>query len=250
VIVEAIVAGLAAGLFGALVGLGGGILMVPALALLFGLPMSAAIPASLVGVVATAMGGTAMYVREGHTNAVLAVRAGCATVVGAAVGARIAVGIPDDTLQIAFSLLLFFIVWRMVRSANHDAVGGAPSLWKAAGLFTGAGLLAGMLGVGGGVLNVPAIRLALRRPMLEAVATSTMIIAFTASAGAATYAAAGLLQWPLAAGCATGAFVGARAGAYLAPRVPRRTLQTVFVVVILYVAVEMGVRGFNLPWWR
>ena len=92
--------------------------------------------------------------------------------------------------------------------------------------------------------------LALKRSMIVAVATSTMIIAFTASAGAATFASAGFMKWPLATGCATGAFVGGRLGAWLAPRIPRQTLQTIFIGVLFYVAVEFAVRGLGLPWWR
>jgi uncharacterized membrane protein YfcA len=250
-ILESITAGLIAGLFGALVGLGGGVLMVPALVLLFNLPMTEAIPASLVGVVATAMGGTAMYLKENHTNPELAVRAGCATILGALAGAKVAVHTPERWLELAFAVLMFIIVWRLNRARNHEPTAQAyPAVWKAGGLFAGAGLLAGLLGVGGGVLNVPAIRLALRRPMLEAVATSTMIISFTAAAAAAAHAAAGHMNWSVAVGCATGAFAGGRAGAFLAPRLPRRSLHWVFVAVVLYVAIEMAVRGLGVPWWR
>jgi uncharacterized membrane protein YfcA len=251
VILESIVAGLFAGVFGAVVGLGGGILMVPALTLLFGVPMSDAIPASLVGVVATAMGGTASFLKKGHTDTALAIRAGAITVLGALIGARLGVLVPERALQLGFALLIFIIVWGMFRGRhNDDHTSGDASLWRALGLFLGAGLLAGMLGVGGGILNVPAIRLALKRTIIVAVATSTMIIAFTGIAGASVYASAGMLKWSLAAGCATGAFVGGRMGAALAPRIPRKHLQQIFVFVILYVGIEMAVRGFELPWWR
>lgn len=250
-IYEAIVAGFAAGLFGALVGLGGGVILVPMLTLLFDVPMSQAIPASLVGVVATAMGGTSKFLNDGHTDVQLAVRAGCVTAIGAMIGARVGGYLPDRTLEIGFALLLFLILWRLAvqRADEKDGVAVASPA-RAIGLFGGAGLIAGLLGVGGGVLNVPALRLALKKDMLVAVATSTMIVSFTAGAGAAVYASAGLLNWSLAAGCATGAFVGGRLGALLAPRVSSRTLQRIFLFVILYVAVEMLAHGLELPWWR
>jgi len=251
VILESVVAGLFAGVFGALVGLGGGILMVPVLTLLFGLPMSEAIPASLVGVVATAMGGTASFLRTGYTDTSLAIRAGAITVLGAMIGARLGVLVPERALQLGFALLVFVIVWRMFRGRNNeDHAPGDANVGRAFGLFLGAGLLAGMLGVGGGILNVPAIRLALKRTMIAAVATSTMIVAFTGTAGATMYASAGMLKWSLAAGCATGAFVGGRIGAAWAPRVPRKQLQQIFMIVIIYVGIEMAVRGLELPWWR
>jgi uncharacterized membrane protein YfcA len=250
-ILEAITTGLVAGTFGALVGVGGGVIMVPALILLFGMPIIYAIPASLAAVVATATGGTARYLREGHADAPLAVRAACVSVIGALIGVKLAVRTPEQALEVAFSILLFVIAWRMARpgsEAGHND--HPPSFWRAAGLFGGAGLIAGLLGVGGGILNVPAIRLALQRSMLAAVATSTMIIAFTASVGALAFASAGYVQWPVAAGCATGAFFGGRLGALLAPRIPRRGLQLIFAFVLFYVAMDMAAQGLGLPWWR
>jgi uncharacterized membrane protein YfcA len=225
--------------------------MVPVLILLFGMPIIYAIPASLAAVVATATGGTAKYLREGHADAQLGVRAACISVVGAVIGARLAVRTPEQILQIAFSVLLLIIAWRMARPGSEGGdTGRPPSFWRAATLFGGAGVIAGLLGVGGGILNVPAIRLALRRSMLTAVATSTMIIAFTASVGALAFATAGYVQWPVAAGCATGAFFGGRLGAWWAPRIPRRGLQLIFAVVLSYVAVDMAAQGLGIPWWR
>lgn len=250
-IFESIFAGFVSGLFGGLVGLGGGVILVPILTLLYGVPMSQAIPASLVGVVATAMGGTTKFLFDGHTDVQLAVRAGCVTAIGAIIGARVGGYLPDRTLETGFALLLFLILWRLaVQREPSEGDDQNVSLARAIGLFGGAGMLSGLLGVGGGVLNVPALRLVLKKDMLVAVATSTMIISFTASAGAAVYASAGQLDWSLAAGCATGAFVGGRLGALLAPRVSRRNLQRIFLFVILYVAIEMLAHGLELPWWR
>jgi hypothetical protein len=251
VIFESILAGLVAGVLGALLGLGGGFILVPILTLLLGLPLSTAIPASLVGIIATAVGGSAMFIREGHTDRPLAVRAVGISMVFALVGARLAVLVPARVIEIAFALLLIAVVAKMIRPAvDRGWAGHTLSLWIAGGMFAGAGLVAGMLGVGGGVLNVPALHLALRRPMIIAVATSTLMVAFTAAAGAASYAALGYVDWSLAAGCATGAFVGGRIGAFTAPRAPLGVVRTIFALVLLYVAVEMLARGLDLPWWR
>jgi uncharacterized membrane protein YfcA len=197
------------------------------------------------------MGGTASFLKKGHTDTTLAIRAGAITVLGAIIGARLGVLVPERVLQLGFALLIIVIVWRMFRGRNdEDHAPGDASFGRAFGLFLGSGILAGMLGVGGGILNVPAIRLALKRSMIVAVATSTMIIAFTGTAGVTMYASAGMLKWSLAAGCATGAFVGGRIGAGLAPRVASKHLQQIFVIVIIYVGIEMAVRGLELPWWR
>lgn len=250
-ILESILAGLAAGTLGALLGLGGGFILVPILTLLLGLPLTTAVPASLVGVIATAVGGSAMFIREDHTDRPLAVRAAGMSVAFALIGARLAVRVPASVLEVAFALLLIAVVIKMMRRpVDHASGAQPPSLWLAGGLFAGAGLIAGMLGVGGGVLNVPALHLALRRPMIVAVATSTLVVAFTAAAGAAAYAAAGYVDWSLAAGCATGAFLGGRIGAFVSPRAPLRVVRSIFVVVLIYVAIEMLVRAFDLPWWR
>jgi uncharacterized membrane protein YfcA len=248
---EAAIAGVVAGIVGALLGLGGGIVMVPALVLLFGLPMGEAVPASLVGVVATALGGTAKYLRASHTDSTLAIRAGLVTIAGAIVAARVAVYLPDRVLQITFGVVLLVITWHLAFGKKGDEPSeGAMPMSKAVGLFVGAGFASGLLGVGGGILNVPAIRLAMKRTMLTAIATSTMMIAFTAGAGAATYASADMIRWPLATGCALGTFAGGRIGATLAPRLKNRALQWVFTIVLFYVAVEMAVRGLGIPWWR
>lgn len=249
-ILESLALALISGLFGGLVGLGGGIILVPALSLVLGVPITIAIPVAQVAVVATAMGGTGRYIKDGHADMMLAIRAGSVTVIGALVGAKVGVLIPARTLELAFAVLIFVIVVQMLRRNSQTTPPGPPAVKRAGLLFLVAGLLAGMLGVGGGILNVPAIRLALKRTLITAVATSAMIVAFTGAAGATVYARAGRLDWLLAASCTTGAFTGGMLGATLSSRIKRSTLQTIFVVVLLYVAIEMTVRALSLPWWR
>ncbi len=249
-ILEPLALALVAGFFGSLVGLGGGIVIVPALALVLGFPMTTAIPAGQVAVVATALGGTGRYLREGHGDIMLAVRAASVTVLGAVVGARVGVLIPERVLELGFAAVIFVVGVNMFRQKADVPVDGPPRVAHAGGLLLLGGLLAGMLGVGGGILNVPAIRLWLKRTLPAAVATSSMIVAFTGSAGAAVYVGAGLMDWRLATACITGAFVGGNLGARVGSRLKRSTLQWVFLVVILYVGVEMTVRGLDLPWWR
>lgn len=250
-IIESVLAGLLAGAFGALVGLGGGILLVPILTLVVGLPLPQAIPASLVGVVATAIGATAINLREGHAEWPLALRVAGIAMVAAIAGAQISRYVASSMLYILFALLLLAVTGRMMMETRvREPRKPRDSKWLAGVMFAGAGLTSGLLGVGGGILNVPAVHLALRRRMLTATATSSVIIAFTAAAGASSHAAAGGVIWPVAVACATGTFIGGRAGATLAPKLPRRALQWVFVVVLLYVAVEMAARGLGLKWWR
>jgi uncharacterized membrane protein YfcA len=249
-ILEPLLLALVAGFFGSLVGLGGGIVLVPALALGLGLPITVAIPAAQVAVVGTALGGTGRYIREGHGDIILAIRAASVTVLGAVIGARVGVLIPPHALELGFAALIFVVSANMMRKSADVEVEGPPRTVRAGLLFLAGGLLAGMLGVGGGILNVPAIRLYLKRSMVMAVATSAMIVAFTGAAGAAVYAHAGHMDWRLATACTTGAFTGGHLGARVGSRLKRTTLQWIFLVVILYVGVEMTVRGLSLPWWR
>jgi hypothetical protein len=178
------------------------------------------------------------------------VRAASVTVLGAVVGARVGVLIPARALELGFAALIFVVSVYMVRQRADVEAEGPPRVAHAGALFLVGGLLAGMLGVGGGILNVPAIRLSLKRTLSMAVATSAMIVAFTGAAGAAVYAQAGHMDWALATACTTGAFAGGNLGARVGTRLKRSTVQRVFLVVILYVALEMTVRGLNLPWWR
>lgn len=249
-ILESLVLALISGLFGGLVGLGGGIVLVPALSLVLGVPITMAIPVAQVAVVATAMGGTARYIRDGHADMMLAIRAGSVTVLGALAGAKVGVLIPARALELGFAALILIIVVQMLLRKSQATPPGPPAVKRAGLLFLVAGLLAGMLGVGGGILNVPAIRLALKRTMITAVGTSAMIVAFTGAAGATVYARAGRLDWLLAASCTTGAFAGGILGASLSSRIKTSTLQYIFLVVILYVGIEMAVRALSLPWWR
>ena len=100
--------------------------------------MSMAIPASLVGVVATAMGGTTKFLFDGHTDVQMAVRAGCVTAIAAMVGARVGGYLPDRTLETGFAVLLFIIVWRLAVQRDPGQDGGqAASPARAAGLFVG-----------------------------------------------------------------------------------------------------------------
>src|SRR5204862_7785974 len=121
----------AAGLLGALTGLGGGIVIVPMLTLLFGIDLRYAIGASLVSIIATSSGAAAAYVREGFTNVRVGVLLEIATTIGALVGAAVAGYTPTSLLAVLFGLILLFTAVRSIRPRQEHALLTAPDKWSA-----------------------------------------------------------------------------------------------------------------------
>jgi len=258
-----ILSGLAAGAFGALLGLGGGILIVPILTLGFGVPLTAAVGTSLICVIATSTGAAAINVRAGRADVRLGMTLGAGTVVGALTGAVVAGFLPERLLAALFALLLAYTAFTMARGllrrrpqADDDASldPAAPDGPRApayrsrrmplalGGSFL-AGNVSGLLGVGGGIVTVPLIHLVIGAPMRIAVATSNFMIGLTAAAGAYAYLFRGDVDPRLAAPVVLGVAGGAAIGAALSARLRTSWLVGLFVVVVLYVAVQMALRA-------
>ena len=258
-----------AGLLGSLLGLGGGIIIVPALTLLFGYPMQEAIGASLVAVIATSTGSASYYVEEGVSNVRLGLILGVVTSLGGLVGALIAVYTDQFILALLFGLVLIYTAFYMLRSGEAGGICpigpcgkfdlscsyqegdekveyGVRNLGKGmAGSLVG-GVQSGMLGVGGGVINVPVMRLWMGVPMRAACATSNYMIGITALAGAIVYFQFGLIMAGLAAVVAIGVLCGALLGSRLSKRVQGKTLKTVFSIVLVSVAILMFLKAVGV----
>ncbi len=256
--------GLLAGAFGAMLGLGGGILIVPILTLGFGVPLTAAIGTSLICVIATSTGAAAVNVRAGRADVRLGITLAAGTVVGAATGGVVAGLLPERLLAGLFALLLAYTAVTMLRglraagtpdeAASPDADPSAPDGPGAPGYrhrrmpagigvsFVG-GNVSGLLGVGGGIVMVPLINLVLGAPLRVAVATSNFMIGITAAAGAYAYLFRGDVDPRLAAPMVLGVAAGAALGARISPRVRTSWLTVLFVVVAAYVAVQMALRA-------
>lgn len=258
-----------AGLLGSLLGLGGGIIIVPALTLIFGYPMQEAIGASLVAVIATSTGSAAYYVDQGMSNVRLGLMLGIITSLGGLVGAMIAVYTDQYILALLFGLMLLYTAYYMVRNREEAGICpvgpcgtfdlscsyaegeqkveyGVENLGKGmAGSLVG-GVESGMLGVGGGVVNVPVMRLWMGVPMRAACATSNYMIGITALAGAIVYYQFGLISAVLAAVVAIGVFGGALAGSRLSKRLQGKTLKTIFSVVLVSVAALMFLKSVGV----
>jgi len=263
-------ASLLAGLVGSLFGLGGGIIIIPALTLVFGLPIKEVIGASLIGVIAASTGAATRYVSEGMVNVRLGMVMEPATTLGSIVGALLAVYLDQHVLAAAFAAILVYASVYMYRGPQshvdepdrcveslsctfQDPLPGKCVSYKVRNLGRGllasfgAGNMAGMLGGGGGIGKVPGMNGWMGVPMRAAAATSNFMIGVTALAGAAVLYANGLISPVLAAVVAVGVF----AGASLGPRISRRTagtsLRRAFAVVMLLIAVLMVLQAAGLP---
>jgi uncharacterized membrane protein YfcA len=262
-----------AGLLGSLVGMGGGIIVIPALTILFGVDIRHAIGASIVAVIATSSGSAARYVRRHMSNLRLAMVLELATVAGALLGALVAGWVPARVLQLLFGGLLTYTAVAMVRhgaaraataprpdaladrlalhGSYHDEGEGRDVPYRVGRTTLGlsvsglAGLMSGLLGVGGGVLKVPAMTVGMGVPLKVATATSNFMIGVTAAAGAAVYFMRGDVL-PLVTGpVAVGVLLGATAGARILGRVPGRVVRGLFVAVAAVTAVRMLLEGIR-----
>lgn len=260
----------AAGMLGALTGLGGGMIIVPMLTLLFGVDIRYAIGASLISVIATSSGAAAAYVREGYTNIRIGMFLEVATTVGAVGGAYIAGLISTSAIAVIFSLVLVYSAFRSLRTREEHSTGGPPDKWGTRlrmdgtyptpqgiqsytvhnvptgfSLMFAAGILSGLLGIGSGAVKVLAMDQVMRLPFKVSTTTSNFMIGVTAAASAGVYLHRGyidpIIAFPVMLGVLAGALTGARvlAGA----KVP--ALRAVFTVVIVFLAVEMAYKGLR-----
>lgn len=257
--------GLAAGAFGATLGLGGGVLIVPILTLGFGVPLTAAIGTSLVGVIATSTGAAAINVRAGRADVRLGITLAAGTVVGAVMGGILAGVLPERVIAGFFAALLVYTAASMLRrvlvppAASSAELGVDPTVpdgpsapayrMRRVPLAIGASLVAGnvsgLLGVGGGVVTVPLVHLVMGAPLRISVATSNFMIGITAAAGAYAYLFRGDVDVRIAAPVVLGVAAGAALGALLAARLPTRALGAIFVLVLGYVGIQMALRAFG-----
>ena len=302
--------GAAVGLFGSLLGLGGGILLVPLLTLGFGRPLREAVAISLVSVIVTSSAGAGVYLRRHVANLRLGMVLELFTACGALAGGLIAFALPVPVLEGLFALLLAWVGLSMLRrreaapaALDGDAdppvpaaeelaavptptvPAGAPPVSSPAPAFRPvgggagaialaqpmsfaaslsgpgylvdrlgfgalgalfAGVVSALFGVGGGIIKVPLMNLAMGVPLKVATATSNMMIGITATSSAVIYLLRDEMDPYLAGPVALGVFVGASIGARVVNRIDTRLLRMLFVVVLLVTAVQMGAKAVGL----
>jgi uncharacterized membrane protein YfcA len=261
-----------AGLIGAMIGLGGGIIITPLLVLGFGIDMRYAMGAALCSVIATSSGAAAAYLRDGISNMQIGMFLCIATTIGAVCGAMLAVVLDQSLLAIIFGVALLVTVALSLRKRSEAVVeptdsdplakslrlpGTFPSdcgpvSYGVASVVPGfivmwvAGVLSGLLGIGSGAFKVVAMDQIMRVPFKVTTATSNFMIGVTAAASVGIYLKKGYLDPALVAPVALGVLAGAFAGARLLTVVPVNLLRAIFLVAVSVIAVQMIARGMGI----
>jgi len=244
-LLELVAVGLVSGSLGALFGVGGGIILVPGLIFVADLSFTGAVATSLVCVVATSVAGSAVFLRREVVDLDIAVELQFFTVIGAVAAGLAAVVIPTAPLYFGFAGLLLVTAYHMrpPPATRGPDRADRPRRRAARGASVGAGLVSGLLGVGGGVLNVPILHLLLGLPFERAVAGSIYIIGVTAGAAAAVYLARGDVHVSVAGATMLGTVVGASLTAAWGVRLDQRLLKLGFALLLVVVAIRMVGRG-------
>jgi uncharacterized membrane protein YfcA len=256
---------LLAGLLGALTGLGGGVVIVPVLTLLFHVDIHYAIGASLVSVIATSSGAAAAYVREGYSNIRIGMFLEIATTLGALLGAYLTAKVTTNAIGIVFGVVLLYSAYASFRQKHEQAAYGEPTgLAKTLkmygsfpsgpgtqekytskripggfGLMFTAGTLSGLLGIGSGAVKVLAMDQAMGLPFKVSTTTSNFMIGVTAAASAGIYLSHGYISPELAMPVMLGVLGGSLVGSKILVRAEVKTLRMVFAVVIVVLGLEM-----------
>jgi uncharacterized membrane protein YfcA len=260
-----------AGLIGALTGLGGGAVLIPALVLLFHVDIHYAMGASLIAVIATSSGTAIAFLRDGYTNIRIGMLLEIGAVIGALGGALLVTMISAGSIAVVFGLVMFisaYLTWR--RKEALDAQRTTSHAWAtylqldgthqtrkgkasyrvqnvpfALGVMTLAGALSGLLGIGSGTLKVLAMDQMMRLPYKVSTTTSSFIIGITAAVSAGVYFSQGYINPGLTFPVMLGVLLGAVTGAKVLVKAPTKKLRLIFSVVVLAMGIEMIYKGLT-----
>lgn len=246
-------AGTLAGVVGALLGLGGGIFLVPALTLLFHFPVRVAVGTSLVSVIATSAGVAASASKESGADVMLALRLEIATAAGAVLGGLLAGLVNASALSILFAIVVFVTAaYTLVKSLNRQDDEAmyrrdyTPRRWAAGSTTAGlAGMVSGLLGVGGGFIKVPTMYAVMGVPLGIATATSNFMVGITAAASVFVYIGRGDVHPLIAVPTVSGVFLGAVLGTSVQSHVKVGALRWALIVLLVGIGVQMFLRGLH-----
>ncbi|PEV57457.1 permease [Bacillus cereus] len=262
-----------AGIVGSILGLGGGIIITPALTLLFGVDINHAIGASIISVIATSSGSAIAYLKDRITNMRVGMFLEIATTVGAITGAFIGGIIAPDYLYIIFGLLLLYSAIAMLKKVKQEIPVNIPkhplatklklhgqyydkalgknisyhvdNVYGGFGVMYGAGVISGLLGIGSGSFKVMAMDVFMKLPLKVSSATSNFMMGVTAAASASVYFLRGDIDPKISAPVAIGVLIGATIGAKIMQRLKSKTIRMLFIPILAYVAVQMILQGLG-----
>ncbi|NJE42219.1 sulfite exporter TauE/SafE family protein [Thermococcus sp. GR6] len=231
--------GLGIGFIAGLFGVGGGFLIVPALTIL-GLPIHVAIGTSLTCIVLSSLSAVAIHVRKGTVLYRVVLIKEAFSIPAALIGAYISSLLPERTLKFVFALLLVYLSFRMWRGrGTFEFEEKEIKTSRISVVGVASGLTSGLLGISGGILNVPLFHAYVGIPMRYAVGTSSLALFFTALAGSLGHYRLGQVDVHTALLLAPGLLVGARIGALLVHRLHPCHLRRAFSALLIIVALKM-----------
>ena len=268
-----------AGFLGSLVGLGGGIIITPALTILFGIDIKYAIGASIVAVIATSSGSAIAFVKDHISNMRVGMLLEVFTTAGGVVGALMAGIFSSKLLYIFFSLILLNSFYGMLKktglitklkkeeekvvndkyadryklnSTYYDKATGKTIAYNVTNVpqgslvMFGAGFASGLLGIGSGAFKVVALDSYMKLPIKVSTATSNFMMGVTATASALIYFFNGTINPAIAAPIAIGTLIGSRTGAQVMQRLDAKYIRYIFLPILLFTIVNMFLKGVGV----
>ncbi len=262
----------AAAIVGSMLGLGGGVFLVPIFTLFFGIDQKIAIGASAIAVVTNSVVGSSIHLQSRFTNLRLAMLLQVTMASGATIGAIVGVWAPERALNVIFGLVLLYAAtsmllkrtaataqesgelddeWNLqatyIDPASKKEISYVPQQVRAGlGVSGFAGMLSGMLGVGGGVIQVPAMNLLMRIPVKAAAGTSSFMVGITAVATAFVYYSREKIDPTVVVPAMIGIFLGSQAGSRLTRRVKAQNLVLFFTMILLYLGISLILKAANI----
>ncbi len=262
-----------AGIFGSMVGLGGGVFIIPIVSVFFGVPLKTVIAASAVSVIVNSLGGSSVYLKHHMSNVRLGLFMELTTALGAIVGGLFVVFIAPNVLRVVFGVALLAMgaaMFRRQKGAEPITDGPDPLRLKqtfndpaaemeidyipqrlpyGAAASSLAGVISGMLGIGGGAVKVPIMNAIMRVPVKASVATSVFMVGITVSASAFIYYIHDIIDLSVTAPAVLGILIGSQAGARLSRNLRSVVIVRVLVLILAYLAINLLLQaaGVSLP---
>lgn len=259
------------GILGAVLGLGGGIVIVPILAIILNMPIHEAIAVSLIAITANSLSTSTVYIKNGLANLNLGLLMAIGSVLGAIIGSYIAISIPAATVMLilgCMQLLIAYLTYYRSKSEKQyipapdnkisffgssytEQSTGEVITYKTINVFTNtifsflSGIFSGLTGAGGGILLIPGMNLISRLPIKAATATSTFVVGFTAAAGSIVYLASGFVNPSTVGAIIIGIFFGTVFSMKYFTKFTDKKVTYLFIGLLLIVSIQMIYRGLN-----
>ena len=259
-----------AGIIGSLLGLGGGIILVPALTILFNIPIHEAIGVSFIGVLVISSSSSLVYIKNRITDMRLSSILELGAVTGSIIGAYTALLIESNILSTIFGIVLGYIAIDMYRKLKKNSVNNNRELEsgdereyfdestnetirysvtrekEGTILSVIGGVFAGLLGLGGGAIFVPIMNRIMKVPIKVAIATSSFMIGITSLVGALIFFNNGFIDVTIASPIILGIFFGAQIGSRVNKVIDKKILTNIFCLVLIYIALRMIINGLEI----